>query len=321
MRKVVECDLTRTRSFFVLSARPVVRLRRLCWTLALGLLSPHTLAAQVRDSSPPVRDSAQEARAAQDSLLIARTEQASGPDKVLHAEPLYIDLIRDLGARKGEAEWNLGLGLTDRTNYDNIEALVEYEWAPIDRLGVEIEVPVSLYSAFPGATDVPANRVESLKRGVQRTVHVSVEHSRSLAVGYIHQFVLRDPARLRPRDPLRGNVFNPFLVAAKRWGDNFHTLVYTGAQWRQEHGGGTAPTVYEWHSNVDYMLSGTRNFIGVEMNKYLQDGNFDMTVRPSMRLGIRDDLLMGIAVGIPVSRERERLGMFLRLIYEPRSHR
>jgi hypothetical protein len=27
------------------------------------------------------------------------------PDKVLHAELLYIDLIRDLGARKGEKEW------------------------------------------------------------------------------------------------------------------------------------------------------------------------------------------------------------------------
>jgi hypothetical protein len=290
-------------------------------SLALAVVRPGTAAAQARDSSPPAQDSSQLARAAKDSLLIARMEQASGPDKVLHAEPLYIDLIRDLGARKGEAEWNVGLGLTDRTNYDNIEALVEYEWAPIDRLGIEIEVPVSLYSAFPGATDVPPNRVESLKLGIQRTVHVSLERSTSLAVGYLHQFVLREPVRLRPRDPLRGNVFNPFVVGAKRWGDNLHTLVYAGAQWRQQHGGGTEPTVFEWHSNVDYMLSGTRNFVGLEFNKYVQDGNFDMTVRPSMRLAIRDDMLMGFAVGIPVSREKERLGMFLRLIYEPKSHR
>jgi hypothetical protein len=57
--------------------------------------------------------------------------------------------------------------------------------------------------------------------------------------------------------------------------------------------------------------------VGVEVNKYMQSGVLDMTVRPSMRLGIRDDLLIGIAVGVPVQRERERMGMFLRLIYEP----
>ncbi|GCC52860.1 hypothetical protein SanaruYs_30990 [Chryseotalea sanaruensis] len=34
--------------------------------------------------------------------------------KIDHAEPLYIDLIRDLGARKGEREWNVGLGMTDK---------------------------------------------------------------------------------------------------------------------------------------------------------------------------------------------------------------
>ena len=54
------------------------------------------------------------------------------PNKVTHAEPLYIDLIRDLGARKGEREWNVGLGLTDRSDYDEYITLVEYEWAPIE---------------------------------------------------------------------------------------------------------------------------------------------------------------------------------------------
>lgn len=42
-----------------------------------------------------------------DSLYIAETEEVKGPEKVLHAEPLFIDLIRDLGARKGEREWNV----------------------------------------------------------------------------------------------------------------------------------------------------------------------------------------------------------------------
>lgn len=299
-------------------ARSRVLSRSLVLVAALAAATP--VGAQVRDTVQVI-DSLEVARAALDSSLIARLEQAKGPAKVLHAEPLYIDLMRDLGARKGEAEWNVGLGITDRNRFDNIEALVEYEWAPIDGLGLEIEVPMSFYSAFPGATDVPPNRVESLKLGLQRTLFVSLPRSTSLAVGYIHQFSLREPRRLRLSDPVRGNVFNPFLVAAKRWGNNWHTLVYTGAQWRQRHGAGTEPVTFEWHSNVDYMVPGTRNFVGVEVNKYLQSGDLDMTVRPSMRLAIRDDMLMGFAVGVPVSRERDRLGMFVRLIYEPRSHR
>ena len=41
-----------------------------------------------------------------DSIYIYQIENHKKPDKVLHAEPLYIDLIRDLGARKGEKEYN-----------------------------------------------------------------------------------------------------------------------------------------------------------------------------------------------------------------------
>lgn len=47
------------------------------------------------------------------------------PLKIEHAEPLYIDLIRDLGARRGEKEWNVGMGLTDKLNVDEYELLVE----------------------------------------------------------------------------------------------------------------------------------------------------------------------------------------------------
>ena len=77
-----------------------------------------------------------------DSIYIAEIENKPGKSKVLHAEPLYIDLIRDLGARKGEKEWNVAFGLNDNARYDKYEALVEYERAPLDRLGLEIELPI-----------------------------------------------------------------------------------------------------------------------------------------------------------------------------------
>jgi hypothetical protein len=80
-----------------------------------------------------------------DSLYIYEVEDKQKPDKVLHAEPLFIDLIRDLGARKGEKEWNIGLGLTDNGDFDKYSGLVEYEWAPVNRLGLEFELPFSIY--------------------------------------------------------------------------------------------------------------------------------------------------------------------------------
>jgi hypothetical protein len=69
------------------------------------------------------------------------------------------------------------------------------------------------------------------------------------------------------------------------------------------------------------MIPGTRNFIGVEFNKeFNRSGDFDMTIRPQMRVGITDNLMIGIVTGIPVKRENERFSTFFRLIYEP-AHR
>ena len=65
------------------------------------------------------------------------------------------------------------------------------------------------------------------------------------------------------------------------------------------------------------MISGTRNFIEVGFNKTVDSGGFDMTMSPQMRLGVVDNMLIGIVAGIPVSRENEGLSSFVRLIWEP----
>ena len=49
----------------------------------------------------------------------------------------------------------------------------------------------------------------------------------------------------------------------------------------------------------------------------MADGDFDMTLRPQMRVSVADNFLVGIVTGIPVEREYERFSMFLRLIWEP----
>lgn len=253
-----------------------------------------------------------------DSLYIAEVEQKSERMKVLHAEPLFIDLIRDLGARKGEQEWNLGLGLTDNLRYDTYQALVEYEWAPVDRLGFELEVPITLIAPYRnGKSDtVPSSRLESLKSAIQWSFFVSERLKTSLAAGYINELVFSDWKEFG-NPLLKGNVYNPFLVAAKRWGSNYHTLIYTGPHWEKDFINQTWHSRYDLNTSFHYMISGTRNFIGVEINKTWLNNEFDAVVRPQMRVGIAPNFLIGILGGVPINRENQRFSMFTRLIWEP----
>ena len=261
---------------------------------------------------------AQITNAAKDSLYIHQVETQQEPEKVLHAEPLYIDLIRDLGARKGEKEWNVGFGLTDKLQFDSYEALVEYEWAPINRLGLEVELPFTFFTPVNGTPrdSIPSNQLNSLKVAAQWSFFVHEKLATSMAIGYINEFELSD-FRNFGQPLVKGNVYNPFLIVAKRWGNNFHSLLYTGPKIEQSFTHHNIHLTYEINTSFHYMISGTRNFIGVEFNKALEQGDFDMTIRPQMRLSIANNLLVGIVVGIPVSRENERFSSFLRLIWEP----
>ncbi|MGZ5254999.1 MAG: HAEPLYID family protein [Flavitalea sp.] len=252
-----------------------------------------------------------------DSIFISEVQDKKQPDKVLHAEPLYIDLIRDLGARKGEKEWNIGLGITDNNSFDEYTALVEYEWAPINRLGLEIELPFTFYTPLSGSNFSPGNKLNSLKLAAQYSFYVSERNNTSMAIGYIQEFELTEFSSYRKETLLTGNVYNPFFVAAKRWGTNFHTLLYTGPSILHHFKDRSVHTTWQINSNFHYMIRGTRNFVGVEFNKEASNNDFDMTIRPQMRVGIADNLLVGIVTGIPVKRENQRFSTFLRLIYEP----
>ncbi|GAB3656321.1 hypothetical protein GCM10028791_28080 [Echinicola sediminis] len=253
-----------------------------------------------------------------DSLFISQVESIQKPAKVLHAEPLYIDLIRDLGARKGEKEWNIGLGLTDNLKYDSYEALIEYEWAPINRLGLEVELPFTFYTPVNNTEkdSIPSNRLNSLKIAAQWSFFVNEAMATSMAIGYINEFELSEFSNFG-EPTVKGNIYNPFLVVAKRWGYNIHSLIYTGPKIEQAFLTNEFHLTYDVNTSFHYMISGTRNFIGLEFNKTFDDKDFDMTIRPQMRLGVADNLMIGIVGGVPVSREKQRLSSFIRLIWEP----
>jgi hypothetical protein len=252
-----------------------------------------------------------------DSLYIEYFEERKGPPKVLHAEPLFVDLIRDLGARKGEKEWNVGFGLTDKKDYDSYLALVEYEWAPIDRLGLEVELPFTFYYKSGENQNAPSNRLNSLKLASQYTFLVSERFKTSMAVGYLHEFEIVPFNRWGEEQLYKGNLYNPFFIVAKRWGTLYHTLIYAGPMIEQQFSTRSWETTMQVNSNFHYMVSGTRNFIGVEFNKEFNREQFDMIIRPQMRIELTEKLMIGIVTGIPTSRRNERFSSFVRLIYEP----
>ncbi|HMO31377.1 MAG TPA: HAEPLYID family protein [Lacibacter sp.] len=265
-------------------------------------------------------DSLAEQRKLIDSLYIDEVQSdKKGRDKVLHAEPLFIDLIRDLGARKGEKEWNFGFGLNDNNKYDLYTALVEYEFAPVNRLGFEVELPFSFYYPINGQArdSVPSSKLNSLKLATQYSFFVSEKIATSLAIGYLHEFELAEFRDYGNKQVFKGHLHNPFFIAAKRWGNNYHTLIYAGPQVFKPYGGGGVVTTWQVNTNFHYMIPGSRNFVGLEMNKEWHQGTFSMVLRPQMRVGITDNLLIGIVSGIPTSRTAERFSTFFRLIYEP----
>ena len=287
------------------------------------MLIAHGAQAQIEQDSLDAADK----RTIEDESFISEVENKyDEPDKVLHAEPLYIDLIRDLGARKGEREWNYGVGIANLRDKDAYEALVEYEWAPMDRLGLELELPIhwDMKNSRDTLASLQPFGIASFKAAAQYTYYVSTKHATSLAIGYIHQLITTSFREVRNGDNfIYGNNFNPFLVGAKRWGNNFHSLIYTGPSWLTPlNPSASQGNEFQWemHSNFHYMIPGTRNFVGVEVNKYFYEGGEDITFRPQMRVGIAHNLLVGIVVGIPATQTTERgISTFMRIFYEPSS--
>ena len=291
---------------------------RIACTLIIGLFLVFSSPISAQEKPEDLeKQEIKRARAKLDEQFIDDFENEMEPYKVLHAEPLYVDLIRDLGARKGEREWNVGFGLLDRKAYEEYEFLVEYEFAVIDHLGLEIELPFSFHSATDNSSEVPENQLEGLQLAAQYTFLVSKKAKTSLALGYLHKFKMVSFKQFGEEPLYSGNVFNPFFVAAKRWGRSFHTLIYTGPEFDRPFNSGVTQLAFEINTNLHYMIPGTTNFVGIEFNKTIEDSQFRMTIRPQIRVEIRDDLLIGLVTGIPTQREDEGLSMFTRLIYEP----
>lgn len=252
--------------------------------------------------------------------LLPAVAVAAGPDsgqplKIKHAEPLFYDLVRDLGARKGEKEFNIGADFKNASTFKEHALLAEFEFAPIHRLGLEAEADISLYTASRSQEKHPGNRLESIRLSGQYSFWVSSRYRGTMALGYTQILELTDFRNYGKGGLLTGAIGSPFFVVAKRWKANWHSLLYVSPL--------ISYTVGEkghaaWMVNVavHYTLPHTGHFIGVEMNTETDHGYCKVTLRPQIKLKLHPRLAAGFVAGVPLAAQEEGFSSFIRLIYE-----
>ncbi|WP_439555800.1 HAEPLYID family protein [Dyadobacter sp.] len=249
--------------------------------------------------------------------------QKPKPLKIRHAEPLYMDLIRDLGARKGEKEWNVGYGIEGHKDYTVNHTFVEYEFSPVNRLGLEVEVPFAFYRpAQPqeGAS-LPRNRIEGLKLAAQYTFLVSDQQQMSMAAGYMHEFRAHSFYSInRGRGMLKGNSVSPFFIVAKKWGERIHSMIYTGPEWEFTPEESKRELFYQINASMHYVLPGG-HFLGVEVNDESSATSNHTVIRPQMKLVLASNLALGLVTGIPTNFRNNGMSFMARIIFEPKRKR
>lgn len=251
--------------------------------------------------------------------VLSATAQEPLP-KVSHVEPLYMDLVRDLGARKGEKEWNAGLSLEDKTQHHTLGGLVEYEFAPADRLGVEVEIPFSVHfrTDHRNPAELPAAGINGIKTAVQYTFFVSPALNLSMAAGCANDLEFRLEKtegrwRLNPENGLQ-----PFGVVAKSWAQGrFHTLLYIAPALGVGLRTGHVQKELLVNANLHYRFPQSRNVVGIEVNQTYGFPQVGVVLRPQVKVNLSKGIALGVVTGIPVSGKDEGPSLFCRLIYEP----
>jgi len=249
--------------------------------------------------------------------------QLKKPLKIRHAEPLYMDLIRDLGARKGEKEWNVGYGVEGHKDYTVNHSFVEYEFSPVNRLGLEVEVPFALYRSADAreGSEVPKNRVEGLKLAAQYTFLVSGKHQMSMAGGYMHEFRAHSFYSIgHGRGMLKGNSISPFFIVAKKWGKRINTMVYTGPEWEFTPEEFKKELFYQVNASMHFVLA-SGNFVGLEVNDEFSAISHRTVLRPQMKLILASNLALGLVTGIPTNFHTDGMSFMARVIFEPKSRK
>lgn len=229
---------------------------------------------------------------------------------IKHVEPLQLDLVQDLNASKGDKQVEFDLDATGQLYYDEFNLALEYEHALSERSGIKVRIPVSIYHIKPNdapTEERPRNRIESLKIGFQYMLAVVPSIKTSIAAAFIHEFHFHSFKSIKEKGTLtKGLSETAALIIARRWGRRFHSMLYTGPQWKIN----PHDINRLWlpaDLSIHYQLT-KRAFAGIEYAcKDLIRSEAELF--PQVRIGLNKWLDLGLAASIPYNRKMERINL------------
>lgn len=268
------------------------------------------------------------------SLQTSFAQESKEKTELKHYMPMYLDMPAELNVRKGYKEINIGYGMADFRDFSGIRSILEYDFAPINNLGFEIEVPFIFINnkhsqpTNTGTQDIivpeEGGNVQSamaMRLGVNYTLHSFKKAKTSISIGYFNEFE-SSPFKHFGEPLIEANIYNPFFSVAKIWGDRFHTMIYAGTATRQELESNKTKTVFRFNPNVSYRFGKyeKENFVALEVNHTWAKGDEgQMVLRPQFLVQIAPRWKCGFVGGVPIATNNHlNISGILRLIYSPK---
>ena len=250
----------------------------------------------------------------------AGKEQNDSEKPTKYAMPLYLDLPAEMDVEKGYQEMNVLAGFTDYKANSTFRTIVEYAFAPAKRLAFEVELPFSFEhnKEVDGIeTGEAENRLEGFKFGGMYTFSVIPQQKLALSAGFFNELEAT-PFKDFGHPLFEGNIFQPFIGGAKVWGENFHTLLYTGPSIRTAFEEKETVTDWKINTNLSYRFGKKENYAGVEINQTaFKGGYFETILRPQVHISFTPQVVLGVGATIAAKSEGMNGGGFFRLIYMP----
>ena len=138
-----------------------------------------------------------------------------------------------------------------------------------------------------------------------------------MALGLTNSFEMESPEPPSNKGiDLKAITYSPFLTLAKNWSDRYFFTFSGGPELVRELEPNRWDVSAQLNTAFHYGFSEQDHYVGVEFNKEISEGSFEMVIRPQLTLQLHDKFNLGVAFGIPVEIEDSNGSAFLRLAYE-----
>ncbi|MNY20152.1 hypothetical protein D3C86_1536200 [compost metagenome] len=156
-----------------------------------------------------------------------------------------------------------------------------------------------------------------MKLAAQYTFLVAPQWNTSAAIGYMNEFELTSFNRYGKEQLVRANLMHPFLVLAKSWKNNLHTMLITGPEWEKELRSSQTDWFYHLNGSIHYLVPATKSVVGFEVNSLFAPTFTSVVLRPQMRVTVSATSKIGLVAGIPMDTRYDSYSFFVRWIFEP----